>query len=274
MSFFQNVFNFEFRPSLFGADRQYQMNFNLPANGNGLGYVLSGNAEPYNFSTYNSLTISYAIDTAFMNFSPILINVAGSTPAATTAQEVVNAMNANSYFNTLFTAEVYTTTVNGVITRKVLFKYKNTRPIFRFYVPNNGAESVLLFNKNAPIRELPSVFAKYSIDNRFNYPNLGADRIIELNPASPMDAALITAAGFDPLNPKEDWELLSGTCDGYFFYKRTYSGGKKVTEIKYYAGAQAGDPAKKTYYVYSGADLIEEMETPYVLQSGDLITPP
>ena len=274
MAFFQNVFDFEFRPTLFGADRQYQMSFRLPANANRSDYMLSGLAEPYNFATYNTITINYAIDTNFVNYCPIIVNVAGATAAATTATEVATAMNSNSYFSAIFSAHVYPSTGVAGSANKVLITGKQSRGIFRAYISNNGAESVIRFNKNAPVRELPSLYSKYTIANRFNYPNLGPDRIIQLSPADPMDATIITDAGFNPSSPKADWQLLQGVNDAFFFYKRTYSGGVITQEIKYYAGASAGDLAKKTYYTYSGSDLVGVMGTPYVLQSGDLITPP
>lgn len=274
MAFFQNVFDFEFRPTLFGADRQYQMSFKLPANTNRSDYMLSGLAEPYNFSTYNSLTVNYAIDTNFSNYCPISINVAGATASSTKASEVANALNANSSFSALFTAQTYMTNNSSGPITKVLIKGKASRGIFRAYISNSAAETVIKFNKNAPVRELPSLFSKYTIANRFNYPNLGPDRIIELDPSDSVDEAIITAAGFDPASPKADWQLLQGVNDAFFFYNRTYNGGVITQEIKYYAGATAGDLAKKTYYTYSGSDLVGVMETPYVLQSGDLITPP
>ena len=44
-----NVFDFEFRGSLLSADRQYQQTFKIKANTNRSDYILSGNAEPYDF---------------------------------------------------------------------------------------------------------------------------------------------------------------------------------------------------------------------------------
>jgi hypothetical protein len=274
MAFFQNVFDFEFRPTLFGADRQYQMSFKLPANTNRSDYMLSGLAEPYDLSTYNSLTINYAIDTNFVNYSAITVNVAGATAASTKASEIANALNANAIFSSIFTAQTYTANSPTGASTKVLIKGKQSRGIFRAYISNSNAETVIKFNKNAPVRELPSLFSKYTIANRFNYPNLGPDRIIQLDPLNVTDAAIITAAGFNPSSPLADWQLLQGVNDAFFFTKRVYAGSVLTQEIKYYAGAVAGDLAKKTYYTYSGSDLVGIMETPYVLQSGDLITPP
>jgi hypothetical protein len=274
MSFFQNVFDFEFRPTLFGADRQYQMSWKLPANANRSDYMLSGNAETYNLSAAPNLTINYAYDPDFKNYSSLTVNVAGATAAATKASEVVAALNANATFASLFSAVLYPSNKLPGALNKVLIKGLRSRGNFRAYISNTSAETIIGFNKNAPVRELPSLFEKYTITNLFAYPNLGPDRIILLDPGVTADAAIITAAGFNPASPTPDWELLAGLNDAFWFYKRTYSSGVLTTEIKYPAGASAGDLAKKTYYTYSGSDLIEVMETPYVLQSGDLITPP
>lgn len=274
MSFFQNVFDFEFRPSVLGADRQYQIGFKLPANTNRSDYMLSGNAEPFDFSSSDVLTINYAIDINFVNYASINVNVAGTNPDATSATQVANALNSNPAFSELFTATVYSSSNNAVLPKKVLIKGKNNKSIFRAYISNTGAERYLQFNKNAPVRELPSLFSKYSIANRFANPTVGVDRIIELNTCDPYDASLVRAAGFDPTAPKPDWELMQGVNNAFWFYNRTYLDSKIATEIKYQAGAKVGDLAMKTFYSYSGSDLIGVMETPYVLQAGDLVAPP
>ena len=274
MSFFQNVFDFEFRPSLLGADRQYSMSWKLPANANRSDYMLSGNAETFDCSSLDTLTINYAYDQNFLNFSSLSINVAGATPSATKASEVVTALNANDTFASLFTASLYPSTTIPQSPNKILIKGKRSRGNFRAYISNTGAEQEIQFNKNAPIRELPSYFERYDINERFNYPTLGADRVILLNPSNPYEASLIDAAGFDSSSPQADWQLLQGLNEAYWFYKRVYAAGVLITEIKYPAGSVAGDLAKKTQYTYSGSDLIAVTEIPYVLQSGDLVTPP
>jgi hypothetical protein len=274
MSFFQNVFDFEFRPTLFGADRQYQMTWKMPANANRSDYMLSGNAEPFDLSTLPNFTINYAYDPAFKNYSSLTINVAGSTASATTAAEVVAILNGNANFASLFTAILYPSTRLPASPNKILIKGLRSKGDFRSYVSNTGAEQIIQFNKHAPIRELPSYFNRYTISNLFAYPSLGPDRVLELNPGDTYEASLIDAAGFDSSNPKEDWQLLQGLNDAYWFYKKTYTSGVITAEIKYPAGAVTGDLAKKTNYQYSGSDLISITEIPYVLASGDLITPP
>jgi alpha-tubulin suppressor-like RCC1 family protein len=274
MSFFQNVFDFEFRPTLLGADRQYQMSWKLPANTNRSDYMLSGNAGPFNLSNGEILTINYAYDVNFVNYSSMDIDISGTTPEATTAQEIVSTLNSDATFASMFTAVVYPSTTNPQSPNKILIKGLNSRGIFRAYISNSGAEKILQFNKKAPIRELPSYFARYTIAERFNYPTLGPDRVIELDPACPYEAGLISAAGYDPAAPKEDWELLQGQNEAYWTYNRTYADSVLVSEIKYQSGARPGDLAKKIFYTYSGSDLIGQQDVPYVLQEADILTPP
>lgn len=274
MPFFQNVFDFEFRPSLIGSDRQYQTGWKIKGNTNRSDYMLSHAAEPYNLTASNILTFNYAYDIKFMNYASLSVALNGASLAAVTAHEVVNSLNTNAIFADLFTAIVYPSTDNSSINNKVLIKGKKNRATWRAYISNTSAETILNFNKNAPVAELPNLFTKYDIQQRFAYPELGGDRLILLNPANPIDAAIITAAGFNPASPKADWELLAGSSDAYWFYKKTYVAGNLTEEIKYPAGAGVGAAAKKTFYGYDGGgNLIKVCETPYVLQSGDLVTP-
>lgn len=266
MSFFQNVFDFEFRGSLFSADRQYQSTYKIPANSNRSDNMLSGNEGPYDLSVNNTLTLNFAFDPELRNYSEIAVNVAGLNPALTKTQEIVDSLNSNTVFTGYFTA--------FNISNKVGIKLTRPRANFRAYIRNYGAETVIKFNKNAPVRELPSYFEKYSIENRFNYSETNANHLILLDPSDSVDENVILAAGLDPLNPTPDWKLLSGNNDAYWFYKRTYTNGQLSTEIKYPAGAKENDLAKKTFYTYSNSDLIEIMEVPYILQNSDLMTPP
>lgn len=265
MSFFQNVFDFEFRGSLFGADRSYQTTYKVPSNVNRSDYIISSISGPYNLTGNTDLTIRYAYDPDLRNYANVTINVSGSTVSNTTVGEVVEKLNLNSIFSSYFVAYNQQ--------NKVLIKASKPKVCFRAYVSNSDAETIIKFNKNAPVVELPSFFERYSIENRFVYPELGPNRLVLLDPTDLIDADVITAAGLDPLSPKADWELLRGTNDAFWFYKRTYSGGKLSSEIKYQAGATEGDLAKKTNYAYDGSDLIGITEIPYILQSSDLITP-
>lgn len=99
MSFFMNVFDFEFRGSLLTADRQYTPTFKAPANVNRSDYILSGNAEPYDLSSESNLTLSFCFDSQFLNYSNVTVNVVGASPSATTAAEIVTVLNSNNAFS-------------------------------------------------------------------------------------------------------------------------------------------------------------------------------
>lgn len=273
MSFFMNVYDFEFRGSLLSADRQYQQTFKIKANTNRPDYILSGNAEPYDFSSETNLTLSFCYDVNQVNYANVTVNIAGAIAASTTAAEVVTALNTNSLFSSFFTASVFKTNNIGVTGNKVLIKSKKPKPNFKAYVNNTSAEGVIQFNKFAPIQELPSYFERYDIAQRFNYPDLGSERLILLDTSNSIEADYIDAAGFDSASPSEDWQLLKGCNDQYMFTKRVYTSGQLSTEIKYPAGASIGDAAFKTTYEYSGSDLIGICQIPYIIASGDLISP-
>lgn len=83
--------------------------------------------------------------------------------------------------------------------------------------------------------------------------------------------------GYSSASVKTDWELLRGRSGLFTFQKITVDGSDRITQIiEYGAGSQAGDLARKIKYSYTSSntkpDLIAEI--PYVLASGDLITPP
>lgn len=274
MPFFQNVYDFEFRPTLIGSDRQYQTGWKLKANTNRSDYMLSGNHEPFDLTGNNIFTINYCYDPNFVNYAALQINISAVSLASVQASEIVSSLNADPTFASLFVASLYPSTNIPTSPNKILIKALKSKGNFRSYVSNSSAETIISFNKFAPIAELPTLFEKYTIANRFVYPNLGADRILKLDPGNTYEASLITAAGLNPSSPTPDWQLLAGSSDAYWFYNRTYTSGVIATEIKYPAGATVGYLGKKTYYKYSGSDLIGVMETPYVLSSGDLITPP
>jgi hypothetical protein len=84
-------------------------------------------------------------------------------------------------------------------------------------------------------------------------------------------------AGFDSNSTKEDWELVGGRASGLFTFKKlTIDGSDRITQvIEYPAGAVVGDLARKIQYQYSGANKnpSQVTEIPYILASGDLVTP-
>lgn len=280
MPFFQNVYNFEFRGSLFGADRQYQTTWNVPGNTNRPDYMVNKQVGPYNLSApgNNVFTMYYAYDPSLLGYSPLNITITGADMTAVTAAEVASSLNSNNIFSGMFQASVFSSQYYQFAPSSVLIKYtKNTGGgHFRAYIENAGAETVLQYNRSAPIRQLPTYFTRWDMQERFQFPTLGPDRLILLNPsANSYEAQLIQLQGMDPNAPLADWQLMKGSNDAYFFYNSVYNtSGQLTEELKYYAGASIGDAAKKTFYLYSGTTLCAKLETPYTLQSGDLINPP
>ena len=256
-----------------------QANFIINANLNNIAEMISGNPEPYDFSIVNTFVINIAYDPNRMGYTPITVNVAGATPAQTTASEVVALLNANPLFNDNFTATIVNYLRGGTASGppfKVLIRCKKPRQAVRIYVTNAGAEQKLNFNYRALVKEMPSYFERFTIAERFNYPT-GPSLLVELDPLNPVDAAVITAAGYNPLTPLEDWQLLADRSNTHLFAKITQDGSNRVTEIiEYFCGAIAGDMGRKIQYTYTGLSTTADQITtiPYTLQSGDLLIPP
>jgi len=268
--FFQNLHDQEFRGTLMTSDRKYTLNFNIKANQNRGDLMIAWNKETYDLSSLDTLTLNYAMDFNSPNFASLAINVAGTTPAATRAYEVVNALNANEVFAAIFVASL--SKIDGGDT--VMIKTKRDRTQMKTFISNTGAERKLRFNKKATVAELPAYFTRHTMDESANYPDMPPGILLALDEGDAVDQEVITLAGLDHTDMKADWELLAGRSDAFWFEKRAYSVGKLVESIRYPAGAQVGDLAKKTVYTYTGSDMTGEMELPYVLESGDLITPP
>lgn len=274
MPFFQNPFNQEFRGSMPFGDRQYSLTFSVPANKNQSQTMISYNAEPYNFSTYNTLTINFAIDVDYKNYASISVNVAGSTASATKASEVVTALNANAGFSAWFIASLADPTGQVVTGNQVLIRPLKQQ--IRVYITNAGAEQKLRFNAKAGVAELPSYYARDTVANRFAFPD-GNACLIQLNEGdATVDQPIITAAGFDYSAMQADWQLLGGRVGLFNFQKMTVDGSNRITQIiEYAAGSTAGMLGRKITYAYSGSNTSPSQvaEVPYVLTSGDLITP-
>lgn len=269
MAFFQNLFNQEFQGNWVMGDRQYSITFKCPPNISS-DYQMSYNVGPWDLTSDNLLTLNYAWDSNFKNYVALSVNVAGSTPNQTQASEVASALNSNSIFAEMFLAESKNSSV--------LIKPKSGRvkKEIKLWISNTGAETKLRFNKKAGVAELPLYFTRHTIENRFNFPD-SAGQLILLDETDPNDQIIIEEAGFDPSNMKTDWELLGGRASGLFmFEKSTLDGSGRVLEtIEYPAGASVGDFARKIKYTYSGLNTspVQVTRVPYVLQSGDLITP-
>lgn len=287
MSFFQNPFTYEFIGVWVLGDRQHSPDFKCPRNaGRTDEFVVTHNAGNYNLSGNDAdgnsnavLTIVWALNDK-KNWSELAISVAGSTPAATTATEIITLLNANATFADYFTASSHTLNNGG---SGVAIKQKKSISQFWFYIKNARAEAVLGFNKLAGIAELPSFFARHTIANRFTYTD-SQNNLIALSTSTATEAALINNAvdekgvsrGYSSSTVKADYELLRGRSGIFMMYKHTVDGSNRITQtIEYPAGALAGDMAKKTTFSYTSSNTSpdKKAEVPYVLQSGDIVTP-
>jgi len=278
MSFFQMPFGEEFRGEWVLGDRQFSLTFPISANPNNIGqFMFSGNVEPFDFSVFPLFTINFAFDPERKNYTAVTVDVSGTIPASTSAAEVAGKLNADPLFADNFVATTEALS-KGSTLHAVVIQIKRPKYLVRVFVSNSGAESVLRFNSKAHVAELPTYFERHTVDNRFNplFPNSTADLIL-LDPGDPIDAAIIVAAGLDPLDPKEDWELLRGRSGLFEFRKFTHDGAGRVTEmIEYSAGAIPGNLAKRIQYTYTGASLSPDQitEEPHTLETGDLVIPP
>lgn len=270
MSFFQNLFNQEFRGTWVLGDRQYSINFVCPPNKNTFDYQYSFNSGPWDFSIDNTLTLNYSWDSDFKNYAQLSINVAGTNPSSTSAPEVVSILNSNSTFSEMYLASVKESCV------LIQSKPSRAKQTIRLWISNSGAEKKMRFNKNAGVAELPVYFEKHTIENRFQTDSIGQLILLDETDLD-VDVPIIESAGFVAANMKEDWQLVRGRASGLFtFQKITVDGSDRITEVvEYPAGAIEGDFARKIKYVYTGANTnpSQVTEIPYVLGSGDLVTP-
>ena len=272
MAFFQNLFDQEYQGYMLLADRKLIPTFKVAPNKNLQSKQVSWNPGPYDLSGGGLLEFNFAWDVEFKNWAKVLIDVTGDTASATTAAEVAAALNADATFSTVYTAS----TVPAPGGDSVMISRNTNRQNVRFYFGNSGAETALGFNKKAGVAELPTYFDRHSIENIKEFDD-SVGILVRLDETDPVDQAVIENAGFDPSAMQADWQLMRGRASGLFtFQKLTVDGSDRITQfIEYPAGAVPGDLARKIQYTYSGANSnpSKVTEVPYVLESGDLVTP-
>ena len=280
--FFQNPFTQEFRGSLVLGDRQASLDFIVPSNkGRGDEVIVNWAAFPLDFSGNDSdgnskaiLVLRYATDAgSFRNWTTLDVNITTGavSNSAVTAIEAVASLNGNAAFAAVFLAAITRDRSNVISGISIKSKLPITRS--RFYVENGRAESVARFNDRAGVAELPSYFARHTVDNFINFPD-SIGLLIELdNSGSNVDESVIDTAkdgkgillGYDHTQAQADWQLFSGRSGIFQFTKVVDSN----TKLVYSAGAKAGDLAMMTV-VNSG----NTFQLPYTLVADDLITPP
>ena len=287
MSFFQNPFMSEFRGNWVLGDRHHMPTFIVSGNkGRGEEVVSVWNqSPPYDLSGNDSdgnsadtLVLRYALRGEH-NWATLSIDITSgaASDAAVTPQEIAAALNANTTFAGFFQAVAVPDrfgNTSGPALYRVSIKQKRPITEFRFYVVNGRAEEVLRFNARAGVAELPTYFARHTVDNaiaRAFEDSQGA--IIGLDTTNNVDSAVINNAvdaygrslNLDSTAEREDWELLEGRSGLFEFTV----GLDATTTITYPAGAKVGDLAKKTI-----SDGTSTWNLPYVIQSGDLAPPP
>lgn len=282
MPFFQNVFENDFIGHLLLDDRQYVLDFKVPANINRPVYMFAWADPPYNTVGKTTLTINYSID-AGRAFYALACTLTSGT--AQTSDQIATDLNANTNFAALFEAKV-SPDRNSI--RRLLIQAKlerQNREAFKAYITNSSAETVLRFNSKAGVAELPSYFSRHTIANFRDYGPYGSNAypdsqgcLIQLT--QPTDNWYITNAGLSTTAQK-DWQLLRGRSQSFKFkIISTDSGNSHRIDsiIEFPAGAKAGDLARKTEYIYNGGNSTSQpnytFEVPYVLTSGDLTTTP
>lgn len=301
MTFFQNVFTSEFRGSFPVADRSLTPHFNCPRNeGRGDEIVFAWNEGPYDLSgndadgnSTDTLVINLAMNVNdYHDWATVSLNIAGATPAATTAEEIVEIINGNDSFKGWFTAKVEKFDSGA---SRVSIRQNQPVPRFRFYIVNGRAEEKLRFNAKAGVAELTTYFHRHIVWINFDANEReiwsdGTNILIELDPsasggASAVDTAIIDNAvdksgktlGLDSSNTREDWELMAAQS-GFFEFTKGPSGGAVSTtdtEIIYHAGSKVGDFAQKIVTQFdAGGAIVAKFILPHTLASSDLITPP
>jgi len=285
MSWFQNPFHEEYRGAWVLGDRHHIVDFICPINAGRDGnliyswgasasgtYDLSGNDT--DGTSKANLTIFFAADPEFRQWSKIIVDVRTSAASATavTQHEISTALNNNNEFSGFF--EAATNRSNNSLT--IRGRQKSGR--MKFYVVNGAAEESLKFNARAGVAELPTYFDRHKVSNLLTTAQwpLWKDNLNVLIPLNPVtynvDAAAIDNAvnakgislGYSSGTIQEDWQLLAGRS-GLFEFTISHSASETLV---YPAGAKAGD-LSKIILVSSGSTFA----LPHTLASGDLVTP-
>lgn len=289
MAFFLNLFADDFEGNLLLGDRQHIPKFVCRRNaGRGKEVVAAWNKGPYNLSGNDAdsnakkyLKVTFCLYNN-LNWATLQIDLTNgaASASAVTPQEVVAILNADTLFSERFVALMGQFEDETV--RRVLIRQKKPVTDLKFYIERGQADSVIGFNARAGVDELPNYFARHTIANRFTYTD-SQGMLIQLA-TSGVDAAIINAAvdykgtslGYSSSSVREDYQLLRGRSGIFTHKKQTIDGSNRVTQIiEYPAGALAGDLAKKTTMSYTSSNTYPDkvVEVPYVLQSGDIVTP-
>jgi hypothetical protein len=294
MPFFQNPFASDFEGYWVLADRQASLTFRCPRNaGRGAENATAWTQGPYNLSgtdadgnDTNVLNLFFSTNMGdYKNWTAVSVTLTGANQGAVLPSEIVGCLNGNTLFSDWFTASLQTFQKNptGFISNdRIVITQKKPQVSMRFYVAIGQAESLIQFNKLAGVAPLPTYFARHTIANRYEFPD-SQNALIQLSTTGTQAAVINDALnprgnslGFSSSAVPADYALLAGRSGLFLFTNNTLDGSGRVTSsILYQAGAVVGDTGKKTEYTYSGSNTTPSTiaEIPYVLASGDIITP-
>lgn len=293
MAFFQNVFTSDFEGNWVLDDRQYVPKFTAKPNaGRGDELAIAWNKGPYDLSgndadgtSSDTLEIVFALNDS-KNWATLAIDITSeaASTAAVTPEEIAASLNADTGFTERFKVSVEEWGDNSSA-KRVKITQKQPIVTMRFYINNGRAEEKIRFNGRAGVGELPTYFDRHTIANRFNFEDSQNHLIFLDIENSNVDLAIVNDAvnyngtptefGWDGTTAREDWELLEGRSGLFNFVVGDGTADSTSTKIYYPAGAKAGDLAKKVITIVdTGGDIVQQMELPYTLESGDLITPP
>jgi len=287
MPFFQNVYIADYRGSFPLGDRQKSPTYICPKNaGRGNNIVVAWNKGPYDLSGNDSdanssatLNIKLAFDSGdFKNWGTVSVDISAGADSAAAVQawEAVAALNADTSFSPLFTASLNQA-------GQILITQKAPVTRLHFYIANGQAEEKLRFNQRSGVSELPTYCERHTVDNGHVFID-SESLLVLLDPVSNVDSAVIDDArdfkgnklNLDSGTVQADWELLGGESGLFNFQKITVDIHDRITQIiEYPAGAGVGDFSRKIQYIYTSTNTKPDQitEIPYVLTSGDLITP-
>lgn len=310
MTYFQNPFASEFRGSWVLGDRQYSLTFICPCNAGRSDELVSNwnvpSGQTYDFSgndadgnPKNILKIHLTVNGNFQDWTTIEINLTENTYASLSPAPVSSSiygyqllaiLNSNPTFNSYFSASLGKFNQSSY-DNNISIKQKFATSRMKYFIINGGAEEVLGFNARAGVAELPSYFSRSKIlGGNMSFPMDGLNCLVELSPSSSGGTSIVddniinnavdfkgVSLGLDSNSTKSDWQLLEGRASGLFsFQKLIVDGADRITEIiEYPAGAKVGDFARKINYTYTGGNTnpSKVTEIPYLLTSGDLVTP-
>jgi hypothetical protein len=300
MSWFMNPFVKQIDLNWLLGDRHHIPKFSVPPNhGRGEEIVTVWEQGPYDLSgtdaagdDTNILNIVYA-KRERKNWSLLSINITSlaASDSAVTPTEIASALNADSLFPEIFSAELtsFDTKTKGNIRDRLSIRQKQPVTQFWFYILPGQAEEVLQFNYKAGVAEAPVYFERHQLNiddtSRFDFSDC-INSLFLLDTVGDASHQLVATnardqygklLGFDGSTVQEDWKLLEGKS-GIFQFTSGPSAGpvsSTTTQIIYSTGAKVGDLAMKIVtQLDAGGDVVAKFEMPHTLDASDLITPP